>query len=662
MEPVYLAEARDYATRSPQALIPCKVAQQCCTPKRGRRCKCMFLACVLECGGAPLRCNRARTQNSQCCYVSASVPLPYILDKEPGCCCRRRAGVFVRGEMRRLIFGIPIVAVCLCGVVARAGTQVNVTQEHNNPSRDGVYIDSAFTPSAAANLTRDLNFNGTISGKVYAQPLYIEGGKNGPMIIAVTESNNVYALNAMTGTVIWSRTDIGPPVNVTPCGGFSPTGITGTPVVDLASRRLFFDALIMGSPNKHFIYSVDVDTGVTTPGWPVDVDATASYNDINFVSLAQEERGGLALVKGIVYVSYSGYLGDCGNYHGWVVGVDTNNPTNVAGWATTAIGGGIWGHGGVASDGTNMFVVTGNTFNTGGNWMGGEAIIRLQAGPTWTGQPTDYWAPTNWFSLDNSDTDLGGVSATVIDVPGATPSQLVLALGKDSNAYLVDRNNLGGVSSPVAQANVSGINRGTSVVTYHTSQGTYIAFHNDVSAIRAYKITPTNPPTITFAWSMSQNGRGSPWVTTTDGTNNTIVWYAATSTGDERLHAYDGDTGAVIYSGGGANEQMTGTRQWNTGIAARGRIYFGADNKVYAFELPTGTPTPTPTATATATPTPTATATATATPTATATSTPTPTSSPTATATPTPTARPTPTPRARVTPRTRPSPTRRPTP
>ena len=75
------------------------------------------------------------------------------------------------------------------------------------------------------------------------------------------------------------------------------------------------------------------------------------------------------------------------------------------------LGGGIWGHGGVASDGTNMYVITGNTFNTGGNWMGGEAIIRLQAGPVWSGQPTDYWAPTNWFSLDNGDTDLGGVSA-----------------------------------------------------------------------------------------------------------------------------------------------------------------------------------------------------------------------------------------------------------
>ena len=165
---------------------------------------------------------------------------------------------------------------------------------------------------------------------------------------------------------------------------------------------------------------------------------------------------------------------------GWSVLISTILLT-VEGWATTAIGGGIWGHGGVASDGTNMFVVTGNTFNTGGNWMGGEAIIRLQAGPIFTGPPPpNYWAPTNWFSLDNSDTDLGGVSATVVDVPGATPSQLVLALGKDSNAYLVDRNNLGGITSPVAQVNVSGTNRGTSAVTYHTSQGTYIAFHNDV--------------------------------------------------------------------------------------------------------------------------------------------------------------------------------------
>src|SRR4029077_12120279 len=264
-----------------------------------------------------------------------------ILDKQWVCRGRRRAGGQLCRLMTRLIFFVAILMFALCGFVARAGTQVNVTQEHNNPSRDGVYIDAAFTPSAAANLTRDLNFNGTISGAVYAQPLYIEGGPNGPMVIAVTELNNVYALDATSGLQIWSRTDIGPPVPSTPCGGFNPTGITGTPVVDLTSRRLFFDALINGSPTKHFIYSLNLDTGATTAGWAVDLNATVIYNGIPFISLAQEQRGGLALVNGIAYSSYSGYVGDCGNYHGWVVGVDINNPTNVHGWATTAMGGGI---------------------------------------------------------------------------------------------------------------------------------------------------------------------------------------------------------------------------------------------------------------------------------------------------------------------------------
>src|SRR5215510_5562438 len=104
------------------------------------------------------------------------------------------------------LIALKSVAAVFCIVVlsgAEAHAQVNVTQEHNNPSRDGVYIDPAFTLSAAANLTRDLGFDGTISGNVYAQPLYIEGGPNGPMIIAVTESNNVYALNATTGSTIW---------------------------------------------------------------------------------------------------------------------------------------------------------------------------------------------------------------------------------------------------------------------------------------------------------------------------------------------------------------------------------------------------------------------------------------------------------------------------
>jgi hypothetical protein len=579
-----------------------------------------------------------------------------MLDRTAACGVKGGARYFRRRSMKPLISSLSLIVILLWTAVFPVNAQVNVTQEHNNLSRDGLYIDAAFTLGNAPNLARDMGFDGTISGHVYAQPLYIEGGPNGAMVIAVTESNNVYALHADTGTVIWSRTDIGTPApEGSPCpGNIMPVGITGTPVVDLASRSLFFDALISGNPNKHFIYSLNVDTGATRANWPVNVDNAVP----GFVSGIQEERGALALVNGIVYVAYSGWVGDCGPYHGWVVGVDINNPSNVMAWKTDAEGGGIWGHGGVASDGTNMFVVTGNTFTSDQDpWRGGEAIVRFNAGPVFS----DFWAPVTWHNLDDTDTDLGGCSATVIDVPGANPSQLVLALGKDRNAYLLDRNNLGGVGPAVASMNVSNATlRGTSSAAYQTAEGTHFAFHTGESGeLRAYTINATSPPTIALAWNVSQGGRGSPWVTTTDGTNNAIVWVANVE-GDGKLYGYNGDTGATIFAGGGPNEQMTGTRQWNTGMVARGRIYFGADNKVYAFTVPTGTPTPTPTVTPTATPPATPTPTPTATPTSTPSVTPTPTATPTPTISPSPSVTPTPTPR--VTPRPRPTRRPRPTP
>ena len=231
------------------------------------------------------------------------------------------------------------------------------------------------------------------------------------------------------------------------------------------------------------------------------------------------------------------------------------------------------------------YVATGNTFNTGGVWSGGEAIIRFQPGPIFTGSPSDYWAPTNWQSLDNGDIDLGGSGPVLLDVPGATPSSLVLALGKDGNAYLLDRSNLGGVSTPVASSHVSSSAIIQAAATYRTSQGTYVVFRASGSLLSAFRINPTNPPTITSVWSVTQSGVGSPFVTSTDGTNNMVVWSVGAS-GDQRLHGYDGDTGAVIFAGGGTNELMAGTHTYSTtGIVARGRIYVAADNKVYTFRV-----------------------------------------------------------------------------
>jgi hypothetical protein len=472
----------------------------------------------------------------------------------------------------------------------RAQSAVNVTQHHNHATRDGLYVDPAFTYASSAALTRDLSFNGTIFGNVYAQPLYIEGGPSGvAMIIAVTSSNNVYALNAADGTVIW-QDHVGAPVPQSdlPCGDINPLGITGTPVVDLPSRALFFDAMTTpdnGTTKKHLIFSLNVDTGTTNSGWPVDVNATATYAGVTFTSDTQNQRGALTVLNGIVYVNYGGHDGDCGTYYGWLIGVPLNNPAGVMAWSTMARGGGSWGVGGVVSEnGVNPIIATGNTMGTM-VWGGGEAILRFQPGPVFSGLTNDYWAPTNWYSLDTNDLDLGGSGPVIVTVPGATPSQLVVALGKDQNAYLLNYTSLGGISAPLAQKSVASSPIKQAAATYVTTLGTYVVFAANGNNLTAFRITPTSPPTISNVWSVPENGQGSPFVTSTDGTNNVVVWGVGAEN-DQRLHGFNGDTGATIFNGGGNNELMAGTRKWNTAIAARGRIYVTTDNKVYAFTVP----------------------------------------------------------------------------
>ena len=468
-----------------------------------------------------------------------------------------------RQNTKTLVYIFSLVVTGLWSGVYSTNAQVNVTQFHNHDSRDGLYVDSAFTPGAAANLARDLNFDGTISGLVYAQPLYIDNGPGGrPTIIAVTESNNVYALDAVDGSVMWQR-NVGDPVlqdDLTCRGAIDQYGITGTPIVDLVSRALFFNAMITpdgGITKKHLVFSLNTDTGDINPGWPVDVGEVAIFNGMTFTPSIQAQRPALGIVDNILYVPYGG-LFDCSIYHGWLVGVPINNPAGAMAWATSAIGGGVWGVGGVASDGTNPFITTGNTFNTGGNWMGGEAVIRFQPGPIFTGSPDDYWAPLNWLTLDNNDKDLGSSGPLLVDVPGATPSALVVARAKMAMRICLI------VVTSVASASQWRPRTFPTLISPRRRQligqirVPMSLFAPASDMLSAFRITATNPPAIVSGWSVSRNGCGSPFVTSTDGTNNTIVWVVGTQ-GDQRLHGYDGDTGAVIYGGGGANELMAGT-------------------------------------------------------------------------------------------------------
>jgi hypothetical protein len=110
-----------------------------------------------------------------------------------------------------------------------------------------------------------------------------------------------------------------------------------------------------GNTKQHLILSLNVDTGEINPGWPVDVEATATYNGMHFTAAIQQQRSALGIVGTILYVGY-GSMQDCNFYHGWLVGVPINNPASVTAWAAGTsggiFGGGIWGVGGIASDGT----------------------------------------------------------------------------------------------------------------------------------------------------------------------------------------------------------------------------------------------------------------------------------------------------------------------
>jgi outer membrane protein assembly factor BamB len=235
--------------------------------------------------------------------------------------------------------------------------------------------------------------------------------------------------------------------------------------------------------------------------------------------------------------------------------------------------------------------------------MGGEAIIRLGPGATFSGDPADYFAPSNWQDLDASDTDLGGVAPMVLDVPGATPSQLIVALGKNGVAYLLDRNYLGGIGTGdgingegLFSASVATGQPRIAPATYSTASGTYVVFSGGGMGIGcpgapgdlvALLINPDTPPTFSVAWCALNNGRGSPIVTTTDGSSEPVVWTIGAE-GSNQLYAYNGETGETLFDGGGPDEQMTLVRRFSTPIAADGRIFVAADGQLYAFTTQTG--------------------------------------------------------------------------
>ncbi len=473
-----------------------------------------------------------------------------------------------------------------------------VLQYHGDAARSGHYVDAAFTKAGASRVKLDSNFIGKIAGPTYAQPLYLEnvaGGKK--LLIVATEQNFVYGLDAETGAQVW-RASLGAPVPLTklPCGNISPLGITGTPIIDEGSHTVYLDAMTTpdgGRTKQHKIFALSVDDGSVRPGWPLDVSAKVKAGGVAFDSAVQNQRPGLALLDGVLYVAYGGHWGDCGSYRGWILGLPLRDPYSYTAWISGARGGAVWAPGNLVVSDSALFATTGNTFGAT-TWSGGNAILKFNAASSFNSTPTDFFAPLDWKRLDDDDLDLGGSNPVPINLSHGQPARLMLALGKDGKAYLTNRTNLGGIGVGVSSRKVASDSIITAPARFDTDDAVYVIFkgagvdcpQGQGGDLLALKVSSGTPPTFSTVWCAQQNGMGSPIVTTSDAAGSDAIAWSVGAEGDNRLHGFDAVTGRVVFAGGGKGEAMTGVRRYQTPIVVKGRLYVAADNRVYRFSVP----------------------------------------------------------------------------
>lgn len=275
-----------------------------------------------------------------------------------------------------------------------------------------------------------------LGGAVHGQPVVADG-----RIVAATERNRVVALDP-AGHVLWSRT-LGTPLThvaaVAGCGDIDPLGITSTPAIDTATHTVYVVAEVDagGGTVHHVLTGLDLTTGRTVLSTSVDPPLPAGESAVHLL-----QRASLAVADGRVYVAYGGNAGDCGHYHGWVVGVhETGAPDPVSfEVAPDGEGGAVWESGGgiaVAPDG-DLFVTTGNANPDPPS--GGpdperytESVVELTAD----------LHPVAAFK----DRVAGGDEDLSTSNPVLLPGGLVFAVGKTDIAFLLRQGDLSQVAA-----------------------------------------------------------------------------------------------------------------------------------------------------------------------------------------------------------------------
>lgn len=387
-----------------------------------------------------------------------------------------------------------------------------------------------------------------LDGAVYTEPLSV-GGR----IFVATENGTIYALDAADGHVVWQR-HVGTPVpkSMLPCGNIDPLGITGTPVVDTASGTLYAVAEDQGGGIHHELVAINISDG--SVAWQRSADPAG------LGPLTQQQRPALTIASGKVYWAFGGLAGDCGQYHGWLVGSALNGSGPLIAYQVpTDNEGAIWATPGPSVDSAgNLYVTTGNGSRTSGTPDHGNAFVKLDPNLNEVGA----FIPTSWAHWNATDADLGSMGALLL------PNGQVFAIGKQQTAYLVDGANLSGTIVGDQHALTSLALPGCAAFGGGAYRAPYI-YVPCSSGIEAVRLGQS-PPRLTRAWTGPAGTKGSPIV------SGSSVWVVDYDNG--WLYKLDRTTGLQL------NRIAIGGAQHFTSVAAdSGRVFVSTGNSVKSF-------------------------------------------------------------------------------
>jgi outer membrane protein assembly factor BamB len=471
---------------------------------------------------------------------------------------------------RWMVAAVACLGIAVVPSVAIAAVPAWTTYRHD-AGRSGIDPDSS-SPVTPTQIWQ----TPALDGAIYAEPLVY-----GSRVYVVTENDTVYALDAASGGIVWQK-HLATPVNAGTlnCGNINPTvGITSTPVIDPATGRIYVVGDTWDGSNAstiaHELWALNLSDGSVGVG-PVRVDPAGSS------PIDQLQRTSLALDAGKVLIGYGANSGDCGTYNGWLVAVHedgTSIQTFEVDSQSPGNGGAIWASGNApAIDGAgNIWIATGNGPETSFGYQ--ESVIKLDPNLN----VLDWWAPSDWSSLDHNDTDIGS------SMPLLLPGGLVFAIGKSGIGYLLNASSLGHTGgTPVYSQSVCSGSYGGGIyyngVIYVTCSDGMYALALDTSTKR---FTPLS------TWIVDPNGVSPPIEA------GGLIWSADYN--GSTLYGFDPRTGVATF----VSAKLNGFEHFMMPSAAGGRLFVAnqdagsAGDHVTAFQI-AATPGPSQTTTSVA--------------------------------------------------------------